>query len=132
MHHARAQDGPGQARWRRCMDDLCAEDCCFAHGRADVRTAPDFSYTQLCRRFTTTGTCPQGAACQFAHARGQLVRWARHGEVGAQGGAQRHDPPRAAQRRRQQEPQPRVARALEGRQAGDRPESGADCADTGA
>ncbi|CAK0838532.1 unnamed protein product [Prorocentrum cordatum] len=70
------------------------EDCNFAHGSGDVRTAPDFSYTQQCRSLVKTGRCRQGDACKFAHAAGQLRPWEgseegeEYNESGSQYGSQ--------------------------------------------
>ncbi|CAK0841347.1 unnamed protein product [Prorocentrum cordatum] len=82
------------------------EDCNFAHGSGDVRTAPDFSYTQQCRSFVKTGRCRQGDACKFAHAAGQLRPWegSEEGEeynesgsqYGSQCGSQDSSPPLTA------------------------------------
>jgi len=60
--------------WQRGM---CArgDSCTFAHGGADVATAPDFSYTQWCKTFLHTGMCKQGASCKFAHALTNLRPW---------------------------------------------------------
>ncbi|CAK0803707.1 unnamed protein product [Prorocentrum cordatum] len=60
--------------------------CDFAHGRNDLREAPDFSYTQRCRSFMETGTCRRGSACTFAHAPEQLRSW-RHSSGAERGGS---------------------------------------------
>lgn len=64
--------------------------CGFAHGSGDVRTCPDFSYTQPCRSFIKTGKCKQGDACTFAHAPATMVPWKRR--------EAEHGPPRAGEK----------------------------------
>jgi hypothetical protein len=49
--------------------------CTFAHGSADSRVAPDFSYTQRCKSFIKTGQCQHGAGCKFAHTQGEVRPW---------------------------------------------------------
>ncbi|CAK0797633.1 unnamed protein product [Prorocentrum cordatum] len=113
---------------RLCMyyaNGYCArgEDCSFAHGSDDVRTAPDFSYTQPCKSFMKTGKCRQGDACKFAHAPGKLLPWkcseAEHDEHGSrcdlEERARERDPPRAVPRERQPRAPCLAPWALDGR-----------------
>lgn len=41
--------------------------CTFAHGEAELRSAPDLSLTRLCSKMVTYGRCDRGAECKFAH-----------------------------------------------------------------
>jgi hypothetical protein len=112
------------------------EECNFAHGSGDVKTAPDFSYTQQCRSFMKTGRCRQGASCKFAHAVGQLRPWecseeeyneydsqydSQEGDIYTnihqlKEGVHEYDPaPRAVQYEWQQQPQHQIPWALDGR-----------------
>ncbi|CAK0819731.1 unnamed protein product [Prorocentrum cordatum] len=99
------------------------EDCSFAHRSADVRTAPDFSYTQPCKSFMKTGKCMQGDACKFAHALGKMLPWkcseAEHDDHGSRCNLEERtrecDQPRAVQRERQQRASCLSPWALDGR-----------------
>ncbi|CAK0794491.1 unnamed protein product, partial [Prorocentrum cordatum] len=100
------------------------EDCGFAHGSGDVRTAPDFSHTRPCRSFARARRCRQGDACRFAHDPGKMLPWkcsgAARDEPGppcdAEGRARaRGGPPGAAQGEGQPRTPGLVSWALEGR-----------------
>ncbi|CAK0893516.1 unnamed protein product [Prorocentrum cordatum] len=72
-------------------------DCGFAHGSGELRTAPDFSYTQQCRSFAKTGACGQGDACKFAHSWEQQRDWHCRGAGRGKRGPERDSPQSAAQ-----------------------------------
>ena len=47
-----------------------ADGCCFAHGRAELRTKTLFNYfykTKVCKHFHKNGFCPYGTRCQYFH-----------------------------------------------------------------
>ncbi|CAK0831293.1 unnamed protein product, partial [Prorocentrum cordatum] len=105
------------------------EECSFAHGSGDLRTVPDFSYTQPCQGFARTGKCRRGDACTFAHAPGKLLPWqcseapspaeTEHAEHGSEGASPAHGPPAPAELERQRAPH--GAPVGLGRPLGDRP-----------
>lgn len=41
--------------------------CTFAHGRKELRAAPDLFKTELCFEFMTSGMCHRSESCQYAH-----------------------------------------------------------------
>mmetsp|Transcript_139524 Transcript_139524/g.347958 ORF Transcript_139524/g.347958 Transcript_139524/m.347958 type:complete len:321 (+) Transcript_139524:86-1048(+) len=46
---------------------LRGPDCCFAHGREQLRAQPDFTNTRMCTDFLASGGCKRGSDCTFAH-----------------------------------------------------------------
>uniref|UniRef100_A0A7S4RCH7 C3H1-type domain-containing protein n=1 Tax=Alexandrium monilatum TaxID=311494 RepID=A0A7S4RCH7_9DINO len=59
------------------------DDCCFAHGEGDLRTAPDLNKTSLCEAWVNR-RCPLKAdACPFAHGWGDMRTTPAFVEYGA-------------------------------------------------
>lgn len=47
-----------------------ADNCCFAHGREELRTKTLFNYfykTKVCKHFHKIGFCPYASRCQYFH-----------------------------------------------------------------
>lgn len=52
----------GKCRW--------GENCCFAHGKAELRKKTLFNYfykTKICKHFHKNGYCPYASRCQYFH-----------------------------------------------------------------
>eukprot|EP00922_Rhytidocystis_sp_ex-Travisia-forbesii_P066422 GHVS01098608.1.p1 GENE.GHVS01098608.1~~GHVS01098608.1.p1 ORF type:complete len:727 (+),score=148.77 GHVS01098608.1:331-2511(+) len=47
-------------------------DCFFAHGKEELRIAPDLRKTKLCQDFLKNGSCSRGRGCMYAHAEKEL------------------------------------------------------------
>ena len=55
-------DLKGKCRW--------GENCCFAHGKAELRKKTLFNYfykTKICKHFHKNGYCPYASRCQYFH-----------------------------------------------------------------
>jgi len=55
-------DLKGKCKW--------GENCCFAHGKAELRKKTLFNYfykTKICKHFHKNGYCPYASRCQYFH-----------------------------------------------------------------
>ena len=52
--------------------------CTYAHGRENLRPAPDFSCTKLCPAFMRGAVC-RDSACKFAHAKDEKRKFVNNG-----------------------------------------------------